>query len=43
MFALGAQGQDRINIRIVPPGSKAQGKGDSRNHGLQDPYEYTVF
>ena len=34
------QGPDR---RIPHSGSKAPGKGDSRNHGLQDPHVHVVF
>ena len=32
-----------IYIRILHPDAKAQCKGDSRKHGLQDPSVYVVF
>ena len=31
---------DYINIRILDSVFEAQDKGDSRNHGFQDPYVY---
>ena len=35
--------KDHTNIRILHSGSKAHSKGDTRNHGLYDPYVYVVF
>ena len=35
--------KDCINIRISNSDSKAQCKGDTRNHGLQDPCVYVIF
>ena len=35
--------KDHIDIRISHPGSKAQYKGDTRNHAVQDPSVYVVF
>ena len=35
--------KDHIDTRISHSGSKAQYKGDIRNHGWKDPYVYVVF
>ena len=35
--------KDHLSMRILQSGSKAQGKGDSRNHSLGDPCLYVVF
>ena len=32
-----------VNMSILHSASKAQGKGDSRNHGLQDPHVYLPY
>ena len=32
-----------LNIRTLHSGTRAQDNGDSRNHGLQDPFVYAVF
>ena len=32
--------KDLANIRILRSGSETHDKGDSRNHGYQDPYAY---
>ena len=34
--------KDHINVRISHSGSKAQNKGDTRIHGLWDPYVHVV-
>ena len=45
--SLSKRPKDHINIRIWHSGSKAQYtyiyRGDTRNHGLWDPYVYVVF
>ena len=35
--------RDRVNIRILHSGSKAQDKQDPANHGLEQPYVWAVL
>ena len=35
--------KDNIKKRVLHSGSKAHYKGDTRNHGVQDPDVYEVF